>query len=252
MGLVHSPSIVQNGLVFYLDAANVKSYSGSGTVWNDISGSGNNGALVGSVAISGGTATITEGSNNIVSTNLPMTYLPALSNFTMECWVKLTAYPQPLAVANQYGNTHKAGMVFGATYYSGAGLAWFGNTSGTSFETYAWIRGADASRNTLTINLSLNQWYQLVMVHNYSAPQLSFYVNGAVYSQVTGASQEYTPSLVAQAGNIGIAKPQTTGGGTLNYVCFGGMVASAKIYTRDLSSAEILQNFRAVRGRFGV
>jgi hypothetical protein len=39
MGLAHSPpSIVMNGLVLCLDAANSKSYPGSGTTWTDLSG----------------------------------------------------------------------------------------------------------------------------------------------------------------------------------------------------------------------
>ena len=48
MGLSHSPSIVLNGLVAHLDAANKKSYPGSGTTWTDLTGNGNNGTLVGS------------------------------------------------------------------------------------------------------------------------------------------------------------------------------------------------------------
>ena len=46
MGLNHSPSIVTNGLVLALDAANPKSYSGSGTTWNNLNGNINNGTLV--------------------------------------------------------------------------------------------------------------------------------------------------------------------------------------------------------------
>lgn len=34
-----------NGLVLALDAANTKSYPGSGTTWTDLSGNGNNGTL---------------------------------------------------------------------------------------------------------------------------------------------------------------------------------------------------------------
>ena len=45
MGLFHSPRIVTDGLVMALDAANAKSYPGSGTTWNDISGNGNNATL---------------------------------------------------------------------------------------------------------------------------------------------------------------------------------------------------------------
>ena len=43
MGLFHSPKIITDGLVLLLDAGNPKSYSGSGTTWNDLSGNGNHG-----------------------------------------------------------------------------------------------------------------------------------------------------------------------------------------------------------------
>ena len=42
MGLAHSPKIVTDGLVLCLDAANKKSYPGSGNTWFDLSGNNNN------------------------------------------------------------------------------------------------------------------------------------------------------------------------------------------------------------------
>ena len=45
MGFYRGPKIVTNGLVLYLDAANKKSYPGTGTTWTDLSGLGNNGTL---------------------------------------------------------------------------------------------------------------------------------------------------------------------------------------------------------------
>ena len=42
------PNIVEEGLVLALDAANVKSYPGSGTTWYDLSGNGRNFTLDGS------------------------------------------------------------------------------------------------------------------------------------------------------------------------------------------------------------
>jgi hypothetical protein len=42
MSFFHSPNIVTNGLVMAVDAANPKSYPGSGTTWYDISGNGHN------------------------------------------------------------------------------------------------------------------------------------------------------------------------------------------------------------------
>jgi hypothetical protein len=49
MGLGHSPKIVTSGLVLYLDAANPKSYPGSGTTINNLIGTSNNGVLSGGV-----------------------------------------------------------------------------------------------------------------------------------------------------------------------------------------------------------
>ena len=45
MGLIHSPSIITDGLVLALDAQNSRSYPGSGTAWTDITYRGNNGTL---------------------------------------------------------------------------------------------------------------------------------------------------------------------------------------------------------------
>ena len=42
MALAHSPRIVTDGLVLALDAANTKSYPGSGEIWYDLSGNGYN------------------------------------------------------------------------------------------------------------------------------------------------------------------------------------------------------------------
>ena len=42
MGVTYNPRIVTDGLVLALDAANPKSYPGSGTTWNDLSGNGRN------------------------------------------------------------------------------------------------------------------------------------------------------------------------------------------------------------------
>ena len=41
MGIDYNNVIVTDGLVLYLDAANSRSYSGSGNTWLDLSGSGN-------------------------------------------------------------------------------------------------------------------------------------------------------------------------------------------------------------------
>jgi len=48
MGVHNGAIIPQNGLQLLLDAANTKSYPGSGTTWTDLSGNGNTGTLTNS------------------------------------------------------------------------------------------------------------------------------------------------------------------------------------------------------------
>ena len=48
MSTSYSPKIVTNGLVCYLDASNLKSYSRSGTTWYDLSGNQNHASIIGS------------------------------------------------------------------------------------------------------------------------------------------------------------------------------------------------------------
>ena len=52
MSISGGPDIVENGLVLHLDAADTNSYPGSGTLWTDLSGNGNNGTLTNGPAYS--------------------------------------------------------------------------------------------------------------------------------------------------------------------------------------------------------
>ena len=49
MSIFAGPKIIENGLVFLLDAANGKSYPGTGTTWNDLSILTNNSTLTNGV-----------------------------------------------------------------------------------------------------------------------------------------------------------------------------------------------------------
>jgi hypothetical protein len=59
MSFYHGPTIVTNGLVLGLDAADRNSYPGSGTSWFDISGKGRNAPINGSPTFTNGYCDIT-------------------------------------------------------------------------------------------------------------------------------------------------------------------------------------------------
>ena len=89
MSLSHSPKIVTNGLVLCLDAADKKSYPGTGTTWFDRSGRGNHGTLVNSPTFNS-----TNGGSIIFNGNLTYgsvscsQFQSGNNPFTIECWVK--------------------------------------------------------------------------------------------------------------------------------------------------------------------
>ena len=234
-------------------ATNFNPYYFGNTIWRDISEGGYNGTLTGGPLFNTSNKgnILFDGSDDEITTNLPLTNFPSYSSFTFETWVKITAFPAVLA-ANQYGVTYQAGVLLGATYYAGAALYWYGNNAGNAFDLYGFIRGADAYRNTSAYSFSLNQWYHCVMVNNAALGTLVLFINGTLYSSVATATLPYDPANTPTAGNIGISKSQIDGGGTANYRAFGGNMASARVYNRALTNAEITQNYEATKTRFGL
>jgi hypothetical protein len=247
------PNIVTDGLVLHLDAANTKSYPGSGTTWFDKSGNGKNGTLTNGPTFSSanGGSIVFDGTNDTLDSGIPVTTLAALSSFSMECVAKIDSYPSA-ASPNQYGATTKAGVLLGATYYTGTALYWTGNPTGTACSIFAYIRGADLYRVTGTYDLTPGKHHHLVLVNDRSNTTLSLYANGGLISQVQGPSQEYNPGLTPDAGNIGVSKAQVDGGGTLVYSNLPVSVPTVKLYSRALTAAEILQNYNATKSRFGL
>ena len=86
-------SIITSGLVLNLDASNAASYPGSGTVWTDLSGSGNNGTIISGITysnINGGSMIFSGAINNRVQTN----FAPTFTDFTVCVWFKDNGSPQ--------------------------------------------------------------------------------------------------------------------------------------------------------------
>ena len=89
-----------------------------------------------------------------------------------------------------------------------------------------------------------NTWRQYVFTYNHSSPfTKQLFINGVAQSGTTlQAQNSYTGTGTMRVGSI-----YSTGG-----VYANGRFAVARIYNKILSTAEIQQNFNAVRGRFSV
>ena len=217
MAFSHSPKIVTDGLVLYLDAANPKSYPGSGTTWKDLSGQGNNGTLVNNPSLNGGFVDF-SGTNDYVSTNFTQNY----STVSFCAWVKNEANSQGGIITKGPVNGIEYGISFG---YSNPVLL---------------VCRHNGSSGQITV-----QW------------QNSYYQNGWHYICLTvgeGLKKLYIDAnLVSQnSGNLGspIESFQIGFHGSSYY--FNGKLSQPQIYNRVLTASEVLQNYNALKGRFGL
>jgi uncharacterized delta-60 repeat protein len=217
MGVYGGPEINESGLVLALDAANPKSYPGSGTNWTDLIGSGNNGTLVGGPSygsISGGSI-VFDGTNDNVSIGTNG-FSFGSSPGTLSAWAKTgDRYSTRTIVSYGSSVTNQARFLgIGASnfYFSGYGSSI--SASGLSYDT----------------------WFNLVGV--YDGTNASMYINGTLVSGPTSRS------WTTVASNAGIGKNVN------NSEYWKGDVAQVQIYNRALSAAEIQQNYNALKGRY--
>jgi hypothetical protein len=232
MGLNHSPSIVTSGLILALDAANSKSYPGSGTTWIDLSTSKNNGTLANTPLYSSSNGSIVfsgyGGANNYISlSNLPST-LPQL---TVEVWVNLL-YSGNQGVLYIIGQRNSAfRLMYGASNFN-----WVCATTNNSW----YSTGTTLSSNSVTV---YNVWNHVVVTYDGSFNRI--YVNGVLQGTSTPAISGNI--LMSSLGGLYIMQTDAS-----NLDNGSGQLSIARIYNVALTQEQILQNFNAQRGRYGL
>ena len=222
MGVSYNSSIVTNGLVLCLDAGNPRSYPGSGTSIRDISGQNANGTINGTISyVSSGVSSYwnfaTASDSNYISSTISQTYL--------DCTIVM--YPDFAST------TGLAGLISNNTPSSVTDKSLrFENVNGTG----PW--------NVTTRNPGdPNDWAYPTAT--------TYYVNGNV------------SNILVSGWNIfgGYRTNQTTFASPFAYYLgssgyparsFQGRIAVALLYNRQLTAAEQLQNFNALRGRYGI
>ena len=214
MGTFYSPTIVKDGLVLCLDAANPRSYPGSGTNWYDLSGNGNHGIFTGGVtfnsSISGGVL-VTNGSTgyiNITTLNLSST------NYTVMDAAKYVS---------------EGGRIFSALNNNWL-MGWWGSTT-ENYYAVGWVSGSGAGPSD-------TNWRIITATGNILSDVYTLYVNSAQTVSNGGGT----------AGPNGFSLGQQGPGGEFSNSNISYLMA----YNRVLSSTEILQNYNATKSRFGL
>lgn len=240
--------IVNDGLVLHLDAANSRSYPGSGSTWYDLSGKNrhatfqtsigynqsNNGCMDFSI---GNYATIPH------DAEISSQVFGSSTNFTLSAWVNIRQYINyacflQKSFAGSYSNTT-------------CGL-WAEDPNELRF-----VIGSNTSSNptggstAVTFNATPNTWYHMVGVGN--GTNAILYINGQNVGSVlfSGVTQTRTENVAPIA--IGTRSATLGGDGSiLNPPQLDGLVSSLSVYNRGLSQQEVRQNFEAQRSRYGI
>ena len=234
MSVAGGPDLIQDGLVLCLDAANTKSYPGSGTSWVDLSGNGNNGTLTNGPTFNSanGGSIVFDGANDNVGIN----YSPSINitgvNITLSCWIRA------IALANSN---------------SGAGLIVRGSGQNNAFyealllpvnsKNYTFFRMLNVGTyHPALIPIELNLDYNICCV--YDGGVMRNYVNGvqegtgsAIYQNIIGGTNSF------QSIRLGNRLHDES-------ALFNGRMSQALLYNRALSASEVLQNYNATKGRF--
>ena len=228
MALSHSPKIVTDGLVLALDAGNTKSYPGSGTTWTDLSGNGNNGTLTNGPTYSNGSI-VFDGINDYATVS-SFTYTP----YCLDFWV----YNNTQITAND-------GAVGGPSTYqtlfrnlSGLQLSlggWAGEMTNETLHIYS---GGKYTYINQTIPVGYHNW-----VYNWNGSNYDIWVDGVKKAAIAGSTGHAT--LTQQSSSNYVAHNASA-------YYFYGNIYGMKIYTSQLSDAQVQQNFNALRGRFGI
>jgi hypothetical protein len=218
MSRKNGPSIITNGLVLYLDAANKQSYVSGSTSWIDVSNNNNNGTLTNGPTFNTGSggSIVFDGVDDYVNLG-SLSIINGLSNFSFSI------------VFNSTQNKSFIGLF-------GEGLGPRYTLELNNGLIRWWVGG-----NTIDTTQQYNDgnWHICTITQN-SSGNYKCYVDGNLVLNTTQTSLTLgTENFVVASWN------------NLSYT-YEGKIAIFQIYNRVLSADEVLQNYNATKGRFGL
>lgn len=231
MSTSNSNIIVDSSLILNVDASNPKSYSGSGTVWKDLSPNKKDGTLINGVVYNSSDpkSMVFDGVNDYVqlASNGESAFFP-LPQFTIEVWYKSSGMG--------------SGMLRGGLVCITYGLRIY-ILSSTQIQTSL----------TDTVSTLINQITTTSITTQNNTWKCITWSNDGINSKI------YVNGIL----NISGAHPwQGTSGTTVGAVIGDdlndvnrkllGNIASTRIYNRVLTDQEILQNYNSAKSKFGI
>ena len=216
MGLYHSPRIVTSGLRVCTDTVNAKSYSGSGTTITDMITKGSGSNSIPNSYVSWMNAGVNAAS-----------FVVVIKRLTNNAGYALNPFFKYADTTNNTFNMYMFGNFAGANAADEGRIRWYANR-GSIWNS---ISGdyVTAINETVIVQLQYN-----------SSTGGQLWINGTATGSRTGSG---ILGSATNTSNLTIYTPGTSSIATIYYTA---------IYDRELSSSEVLQNYAALRGRYGI
>ena len=259
-GTSNATDILTDGLVLQVDASNPSSYSGTGTTWFDLSGNDYDGVLTNGASYSsdfGGVISFTGSISQYVTFGDPIeTRLTSSNAVTYQIWVRAES-----------GSTGNVGIIptFNKLIYNNdfAGITTEmyllgadttpGNDGIYSYVNYAnpgTSGDMEASSTTTGTTMTTGSWYFISVTAQLGATIGTLYNNNQLYDSQKGF--DYVPNFENSASlELGRSynEPITVVGPINSYL--NGEIGAFYIYDRQLSQAEVTNNFNVTKARYG-
>lgn len=229
MAVNYQYRIVRDGLVLCLDAADRKSYPGSGTTWFDRSGNGNHFTIYGSPTYNS-SSYFTFADNQTTQYIMRYPFDTPTIDITYSCWFR-----------SNFLNINQTPFTYSVN--GNNEMVLFTNNSA---QLAPYPMGTPLAFNTTSM---ANIWVNFVWTRVTSSGQNLFYRDGQNIGQYTASPG--TP--ITAGGHMIIGQEADSAGGNFDInQNLDGDFARLDIYNRALTLQEIQQNFNATRGRFGI
>ena len=236
MAINRGPNIIRDGLVLCMDAADKNSYPGSGTTWFDLSGNNNNGTLINGPTFSGGNggSIVLDGVNDYVNLGTPSLLNGVQVPLTICMWAKANSFIgyNVLWAADK---VLTGGGLYSLLRVDLGVLRYYTTNSGGGYQS-------NGSPNLLP---STNVWnfYAVTVSGTLASPTVTLYLNNS--------SQSYSYSQLSSSPNLTVNFRIGTSERT-NGEHWNGNISNALWYNKALTAQEILQNYNALKSRFGL
>ena len=229
MSLSHSPKIVTDGLVFYVDAANIKSYPGSGNIWYDLSGNNLHMTMVGTPLWNNEGYFTGYDANN---------YFQCLENWSLILPIGDTSRTViGIAERGSTGSVQEHIIHYGnAITNESYGISLY--TATGNVLDHRWSTSNQTAISPITVGRTafLSNRHGVLGTGSRIGVNKEFDSVTTILTANTGTSTFRVGSRISTAAETWV----------------NGKIYLVLIYNRELSDDEIKQNFEALRGRFGI